>query len=117
MRAVGSMLQSFEGISFIVDQKPFIVSEHFELRGRALDNVPNFSYKYGYYHVSSTLCIDLSSMFICNLLNMMKMQGASVATPHSRQGLCADKEPIKIKKRDIVQGSHNLPLPKHENLE
>lgn len=79
--ATGLQLQACGGIDFRVDGSPVELGERFVYRGVMLSGVPNAAMCIGYTNASWTLRADLTSQYVCRLLNHLDRIGASVATP------------------------------------
>jgi cation diffusion facilitator CzcD-associated flavoprotein CzcO len=79
--ATGLKLQLLSDIEFSVDGKPQTLSEAMTYRGMMFSDVPNLSYSFGYTNASWTLKADLTSGYLCRLLNHMKERNVQVALP------------------------------------
>ncbi|MHA6492121.1 flavin-containing monooxygenase [Pseudomonas borbori] len=85
--ATGLELQLFGGIEVAVDGQPFDASSSMGYRGIMLRDLPNAAAVLGYTNASWTLKADLSSEYVCRLINHMDAIGMRQCTPrdHSRQ--------------------------------
>jgi cation diffusion facilitator CzcD-associated flavoprotein CzcO len=79
--ATGLKLQLLSDVEFTVDGQRRNLSDTMTYKGMMFSDVPNLSYSFGYTNASWTLKADLTSGYLCRLLNHMKAQGASVALP------------------------------------
>ena len=79
--ATGLELLAFGGIALSVDGRAIQASHSYTYKGAMLGNVPNFAFCVGYTNASWTLRADLSSAFVCRVLNAMTDGGYTVATP------------------------------------
>jgi cation diffusion facilitator CzcD-associated flavoprotein CzcO len=70
--ATGLEVQLMGGIRLSVDGTPVNAGEHVVYKGLMLGNLPNFAFCVGYTNASWTLRADLSSQFVCRLLNHMR---------------------------------------------
>ena len=85
--ATGLKLQLAGGIGFTVDGEARDLSKTLSYRGMMFSDVPNLSYSFGYTNASWTLKADLTSGYLCRLLNHMKKRGADIAVAPREPGL------------------------------
>lgn len=85
--ATGLTLQFLGGIDTYIDGEPVNSGDLVSYKGMMFGNVPNFAAVFGYTNASWTLKADLSSDYICRLLNYMKNQNHSVVVPKLDQEL------------------------------
>jgi len=69
------------GISVAVDGEAVDLPSKLSYKGVMLEDVPNFANIFGYVNASWTLKADLSSDYVCRLLNHMRREGWRQATP------------------------------------
>ncbi len=81
--ATGLQLVPCGGIQFEVDGAPVDLGNTFSYKGLMLNGVPNVAVCVGYTNASWTLRADLSSMYVCRLLNYMDRNGYSYCTPRN----------------------------------
>jgi monooxygenase len=67
--ATGLKLKRFGGIAFAVDGKPVVLPETMVYKGMMLSDVPNLAFAVGYTNASWTLKCDLTSRYVCRLLD------------------------------------------------
>ncbi|GAA4014251.1 NAD(P)/FAD-dependent oxidoreductase [Sphingomonas swuensis] len=79
--ATGLKLQLMSDIAVTVDGAPRKLSGAMTYKGMMFAGVPNLSYSFGYTNASWTLKADLSSYYLCRLLNHLKVSGRSIAVP------------------------------------
>ena len=79
--ATGLKLQLMSDVAFSVDGEQRDLSKTMTYRGMMFSDVPNLSYSFGYTNASWTLKADLTSGFLCRLLNHMKAKGCDIALP------------------------------------
>lgn len=82
--ATGLKLAVLSGVEFVVDGEPVNVPETFSYKGMMLSGVPNMIQTFGYINASWTLRADLTSEYICRLLNYMDEVGMKQVTPTLR---------------------------------
>ena len=79
--ATGLELLAFGGISLSVDDVTVQPGQTYTYKGVMLGEVPNFAFCLGYTNASWTLRADLSSAFVCRVLNKLSDGGYAVAKP------------------------------------
>ncbi len=82
--ATGLKLSVLSGVSFIVDGKTIDPAETFSYKGMMYSGIPNMSQTFGYINASWTLRADLTSEYVCRLLNYMDEVGKPAVTPMLR---------------------------------
>jgi monooxygenase len=84
--ATGLELRPIGGIALSVDGGPIDLADTIAYRGVMLSGVPNFAYCIGYTNASWTLRADLSTRFVCRLLDRLERRGHAAATPSPPPG-------------------------------
>ena len=84
--ATGLNMQLFGGTTLTVDSEPVDLSKSFNYKGMMYSDVPNLVSAFGYTNASWTLKADLTSEYVCRLLNHMDRTGAAIATPRRDAG-------------------------------
>jgi cation diffusion facilitator CzcD-associated flavoprotein CzcO len=79
--ATGLELQLLGGATAHVDGREVKPAELVPYKGVMYGGLPNFAATFGYTAASWTLKADLTSRYLCRLLNHMAARGAKVATP------------------------------------
>ena len=79
--ATGLEMQLLGGIPFTVDGAAVDFSKCFNYKGMMFSDVPNMALSFGYTNASWTLKADLTSAYVCRLLNTMKQRGLRQVTP------------------------------------
>src|SRR5206468_8305342 len=69
------------GMSVTLDGAPVEAPSLFVYKGMMLSGVPNLAFAVGYTNASWTLKCDLTSRYVCRLLNHMAANGKSVCMP------------------------------------
>lgn len=108
--ATGLQLQSLGGMDLIVDEQPITIGETTNYKGFTLSNVPNFAWTVGYTNASWTLKADLTSNYVCRLLNHMEKHGFSVCVPELDEDM-PDAAPILDLSSGYIQRALDL-MPK-----
>ena len=91
--ATGLNLLFLGGIQFSLDGEPTDTAEAMTYKGMMLSEVPNLAFTLGYSNASWTLKADLTSEYVCRLLNHMDEHGYRQCVPRAR-GLAPSEEPI-----------------------
>ena len=81
--ATGLNLVPLGDVKFKVDGNKWLPGESMTYKGMMFSDVPNLAQASGYTNASWTLKCDLTSKYICRLLNFMDKQGHEVCTPHN----------------------------------
>ncbi len=92
--ATGLKLQVAGGAAIYKDGARIDFAKTYNYKGVMFSGVPNFAITFGYTNASWTLKADLTSEYICRLLNQMDARGARVATPTIRPGEDIGEEPM-----------------------
>jgi cation diffusion facilitator CzcD-associated flavoprotein CzcO len=79
--ATGLVLRVFGGMSLDVDGARIDPPSTMVYKGMMCSDVPNFAFAAGYTNASWTLKCDLTSQFVCRLLNYMDAHGHRRAVP------------------------------------
>jgi monooxygenase len=79
--ATGLNLLLGGGVEFAVDGAPVDFSKTYAYKGMMFSGVPNAALAIGYTNASWTLKCDLTSEFVCRLLNHMDRHGYTQCTP------------------------------------
>ena len=81
IKATGLNLQFLNGIDVNVDNSQINISEKLAYKGRMFNDIPNLACSFGYARASWTLGADLSSEYVCKLLNYMDKHGYDYCSP------------------------------------
>ena len=79
--ATGLKLKLLGGLQIIVDGEPVDLSETTSYKGLMYSDVPNLATAFGYTNASWTLKADLTSEYVCRLINHMDKRGLDIAVP------------------------------------
>ncbi len=79
--ATGLKLIFAAGIDLQVDGEELVASELMAYKAMMFSDVPNFALCFGYTNASWTLKADLTSEYVCRLLNHMRRRGYRVCVP------------------------------------
>jgi cation diffusion facilitator CzcD-associated flavoprotein CzcO len=79
--ATGLVVKLLGGIRLGIDGAPVDPAERFSYKGMMLSGVPNLALSFGYTNASWTLKCDLTSRYVCRILNHMDKHGYAVCAP------------------------------------
>ena len=79
--ATGLEVQMLGGVALHVDGQPVVPKNHLTYKGVLLQDVPNAAMVIGYTNASWTLRADLTSEYVCRLLNYMDKKGYRTVVP------------------------------------
>jgi len=96
--ATGFNVQLLGGVTLSVNGKPVPLTDGMVYKGTLFEGVPNAAMIFGYTNSSWTLKSDLSSEYLCRLLNYMDKMGAVKAMP-------VNKDDSIIKQSFITDGA------------
>jgi len=82
--ATGLKLVTLGEMDFAVDGEPVDFARTWSYKGLAYSDVPNLVSTFGYINASWTLRADLTSEYVCRLLNHMRATGTDRCTPRLR---------------------------------
>lgn len=85
--ATGLKIQLMSDVEFSVDGAVQRLNETLTYKGLMFSDVPNLSYSFGYTNASWTLKADLTSAFVCRLLNQLRDRGCQIAVAHRDAGV------------------------------
>lgn len=83
--ATGLNMEVLGGVKFSVDGVPLDFSDTWTYKGMMYSDVPNLVQSFGYINASWTLRADLTSEYVCRLLNRMDELGVTRCTPRLRE--------------------------------
>ena len=72
------------GVAFTVDGRPVDFAKTYTYKGMMFSGVPNMVQTFGYINASWTLRADLTSEYVCRLINRMTALGKRQVTPELR---------------------------------
>ncbi len=79
--ATGFDMQLFGGAAMTMDGNDIAPAKHVLYKGMMMDGVPNMAAATGYTNASWTLKCELTSLYVCRLLNHMKAEGTDWCMP------------------------------------
>jgi cation diffusion facilitator CzcD-associated flavoprotein CzcO len=85
--ATGLNLKFAGGVQYSIDGKAIDFTRHFVYRGMMFSDIPNLAFVVGYTNSSWTLKADLTSSYMCRLLNHMARNGRKSVTPRVKEAV------------------------------
>ncbi len=107
--ATGLNLLAFGGVQMTVDGREIDISEGMAYRGLMLSDVPNFAFSIGYTNASWTLKADLTSEYVCRLLNHMDAHGHRICVPELRDPSVVDEPLLDFQAGYVLRSVHEWP--------
>ncbi|MEU8232581.1 NAD(P)/FAD-dependent oxidoreductase [Actinoplanes sp. NPDC048967] len=92
--ATGLTMVAFGEIALSVDGRPVDAHELHVYKAMMFDGVPNLAWCVGYTNASWTLRADLTSRYVCRLLNYLDRHRIDIATPRLPAGAHDTGEPL-----------------------
>jgi monooxygenase len=107
--ATGLELKLMGGIALSVDGQAIDPAQHYAYKGMMFSDVPNLALAFGYTNASWTLKADLTSAYVCRLLNTMRRRGVRQATPRLSDKAMDEAEFLEFTSGYIERARHTLP--------
>jgi monooxygenase len=85
--ATGLNLKFAGGVQYSMDGEAIDFTEHYVYRGMMFSDIPNLAFIVGYTNSSWTLKADLTSNYVCRLLNEMLSSGCKSVTPRVKDAI------------------------------
>jgi len=109
--ATGLTMVAYGEIAINVDGQAIESGKLHVYKGMMFGDVPNMAWCVGYTNASWTLRADLTSRYVCRLLNYLARHSIDVATPHLNQAPADSDEPLMNLTSGYVQRAAAL-LPR-----
>ncbi len=107
--ATGLRIEVAGGITFTVDGQSFAPHERFLYKGAMFGGVPNLAVCLGYTNNSWTLRADLTSRFVCAVLEHLRESGSATATPRLDGDLEVGAPPFGLSSGYVERSRHLFP--------
>lgn len=91
--ATGLNMRLMSNLQLVVDGAPVDLSSTMSYKGMMYSDIPNLASAFGYTNASWTLKCELTSRYVCRLLNYMDRRGYTRCTPR-RQDPSVREEPV-----------------------
>ena len=79
--ATGLAVLALGGMTLTVDGREIDIADTIAYKGMMLSGVPNFALALGYTNASWTLRVDLTSAYVCRLIEHLDRHGYQAVTP------------------------------------
>ena len=109
IKATGLNLQFLNGIDVKVDNSSINISEKLAYKGRMFNDIPNLACSFGYARASWTLGADLSSEYVCKLLNYMGKHGYDSCTPVKGEGIEEEGTYLNLSSGYVTRAIDRMP--------
>ena len=93
----------------IVDGAPVDLSKTLPYKGMMFSDIPNLASAFGYTNASWTLKCELTSNYLCRLLNHMDAQGYDWCVPRRRDPSSSRKPPRRSPRAMSRRARHLMP--------
>ena len=107
--ATGLNLRALGALDVTVDGQPVPVPERLTYKSLMLEDVPNLAFTIGYTNASWTLKADLTSEYVCRLLNHMDAHGYDVCMPHNDDPSVTPEPLLNLASGYIRRSVHLMP--------
>ncbi|WP_373876026.1 flavin-containing monooxygenase, partial [Methylobacterium soli] len=107
--ATGLQLRLMGGMRLEVDGTPLDPSKELTYKGMMFSNIPNLAGAIGYTNASWTLKCELTSRYVCRLLNHMQEQGYSWCVPRRRDPAVLEEPAVTLTSGYIQRALASLP--------
>jgi monooxygenase len=107
--ATGLNLLFLGGMRISIDGEEPDMARALTYKGMMLSDFPNFAYTLGYTNASWTLKADLTSEYICRLLNHMDASGYRVCTPEVADSSVTEEPLLDFNSGYVLRSIDHLP--------
>ena len=107
--ATGLTVKLLGGMQIVVDGAAVDLSKSLTYKGMMLSDVPNLAYALGYTNASWTLKCELTSAYVCRLLNHMAARGYAWCAPRRRDASIVEEPALGLTSGYIKRASAILP--------
>jgi len=107
--ATGLQLKLISGMQLVIDGNPVNFPTTLVYKGMMFSDVPNLAFAIGYTNASWTLKCDLTSEYVCRLLNYLDQHGYAVCTPRLNDPNIKQEPVIDFNSGYVLRALHRLP--------
>ena len=107
--ATGLNLEVCNGIKLEVDNNEVDISKTMTYKGMMFSDVPNLVATFGYTNASWTLRADLTSEYVCRLLNFMDKKGYANCCPRTAEYVEPDGDWLDFTSGYVKRSMHKFP--------
>tara|TARA_B100000029_G_scaffold513205_2_gene612020 strand:- start:2063 stop:3532 length:1470 start_codon:yes stop_codon:yes gene_type:complete len=109
IKATGLNLQFLNGVDVKVDNSDVDISKKLTFKGKMFSDIPNLAVSFGYARSSYTLGADLSSEFVCRLLNYMDKHGYNSCMPVPGKGVEVEDTMLNLASGYVKRSIDKMP--------
>lgn len=107
--ATGLVLKIMAGLELVVDGEKVDLSKKMAYRGMMYNDVPNLAQAFGYTNASWTLKCDLTSEYVCRLIDHMDRRAYTRCTPRLNDPSVRPEPVIDFTSGYVQRALHTLP--------
>jgi monooxygenase len=107
--ATGLKMRLMGGMQVVVDGKTVDFSKTMTYKGMMSNDVPNMALALGYTNASWTLKCDLTSEYVCRLLNFMEERGYVYCAPRKPDSAIAEEPALSFTSGYVQRALASLP--------
>ena len=107
--ATGLEMLPLGGVAMAVDGREVELPKTLTYKGMMLSGVPNMAFAVGYTNASWTLKCELTSEYVCRLLNHMAGHGYRICTPSNRDPSVAEEPLIDFSSGYVLRAIDRFP--------
>jgi cation diffusion facilitator CzcD-associated flavoprotein CzcO len=107
--ATGLILKLMDGLRLIVDGDTVDLSTKIAYKGMMYNDVPNLAQAFGYTNASWTLKCDLTSDYVCRLINYMDANGYSSCAPRFSDPSVKPEPALDFNSGYVLRALHEIP--------
>jgi cation diffusion facilitator CzcD-associated flavoprotein CzcO len=107
--ATGLNLKLMDGVELVVDGAQMDMSKTMSYKGMMYSDIPNLASAIGYTNASWTLKCELTSEYVCRLLNHMDRHGYRQCTPRKRDPSITEQPIVNFTSGYVLRALDSLP--------
>ncbi|WP_438952484.1 flavin-containing monooxygenase [Porticoccus sp.] len=108
--ATGLQLQTFGGLALNIDNTAIPTNSLLSYKSVLMQNLPNIAFILGYTNASWTLKSDITSRYICRLLQYMDSNNIATVTPRAPDNEATDENVMNVLSSGYIErGKAELP--------
>ena len=107
--ATGLNMELLSNIELTVDKSKIDISNTITYKGMMFSGVPNLVSTFGYTNASWTLGADLTSEYVCRLLNLMEKKSVKKCCPESNEDIEKDENWLNLSSGYIERSKNIFP--------
>lgn len=107
--ATGLRIKVLGGVEVFIDGEPLSAAERMSYKAMMFSDVPNLAMCFGYTNASWTLKADLTSVYVCRLINHMDEHGYTACVPRQNDETMQEEPFFDLKAGYIDRAAALLP--------